>query len=241
MLAQSVFKCIDLYRNPISAIGLHVLNWNLPVNRMRMRSPSSTHNTLFVIALTRIGCNASPFLRFIYRYCLFPVTVAYHLLSKINCSFLLWEKNQLGKAKWCLSQRLCVENDGRRQLQKRNSCNCVILITNRINNERKKNTNVHRPKWCGALFKSSFFIHKNSCVGLFIILGLRRRCESGTDEHVEKSVESIVSNSAHEIVAKGNLRQTQRYTYAKWKMKINDCPLRLMENWFDIHIIQCLF
>lgn len=161
-ISECVYKLIDSYRkmlmqrSSVSTIGLHISNWKctLQVNRMRMRSPSSTHCALFVIALTPLRSAATnPFLRFIYRYCLFPVTVDYHLLlSKINCSFLLWEKNQLGKANRCLSQRCGVENEWRRrthrhqyqqQQQKRDSCNC-FLITHRMNNKRKKHMNLPR-------------------------------------------------------------------------------------------------
>lgn len=120
---------------PVYTISSHISNWKciLQVNRMRMRSPSSTHSTLFVIALSLQSTVTNPFLRFIYRYYLFPVTIDYHLLlSKINCLFLLWEKNQSRKANWCLSQWCIVENEerGREKHQyQQQQQKCAIHVT----------------------------------------------------------------------------------------------------------------
>lgn len=94
---------------------------------------------------------------------------------EINCSFLLWEKNQLEKnaANWCLSWRSGVEEKQhkththtwayKQPNSERDSRNCFLIT--------------HQKKSCAwrngialemgeALFKSSFFIHKNSCVFL---------------------------------------------------------------------------
>lgn len=170
-------------------------------NRMRMRSPSSMHCTLFVIALTLIGRNKS-------------ISSIYLSLLSISCYsrlssssfenklvvFIMREKS-IGKSQPMPISTMWSREGERTNINiSSNSKNaiCVTVFLSRtewVTNEKKTWNcldDVHRPKWCEALFKSSFFIHKTRASASTSYWDQQSESERGIQG---KSVESIAKLS----------------------------------------------